>query len=331
METKKILESLCIPGGFSGYEDDYLDIFDKLIEPYAEKKGRDNLGSRWYLRKGRGEKVLMVEAHADKVGFMVSHITEGGYLLLSQVGGMDKKLLPASYVTVHGKEKIQGVIGSVAPHLRKEQSFELSDLSVDVGLPYEKVKEIVSVGDFVEFNTEFTHLCGEKAAASALDDRAGLAAIIRSLQLLGDEGINVMVVASTQEEVGCRGAAVAAYGIKPDYYICVDVCHGKTPDASKNVFEVGGGTVITIGPNVQPFMSKRLTSLAKEKEIPYAVDVDSGNTGTNAWNVQITDKGIPTALLSIPTRYMHTLYEVASLKDIEYTARLISEAAKSFE
>jgi len=331
MDTEKIISSLCTPGGFSGYEDEYLDRFDALIAPYAEKKGRDNLGSRWYFRKGKGDKVLMIEAHADKIGLMVSHITDDGFLILSQVGGFDKKILPATHVTVHGRESIKGVIGSIPPHLRKEQSFKLTDLCVDVGLSGEEAKKLISVGDFVEFDTEFTRLSGDKIAATALDDRAGLAAILMCLKELGDEGINIMAVASTQEEVGCRGAKVAAYGIKPDYYICIDVCHGSTPDASKNVFKCGGGTVITVGPNVQPFMSKRLTELAEKNEIPYAIDVDSGDTGTNAWNVQITRQGIPTALLSIPTRYMHTMYEVASLKDIEYTAQLLKEAAKSFE
>ncbi len=330
MDTEKIITQLCTEGGFSGYEGEYLDRFEKLIKPYIHESGTDNLGSRWFLRRGKGDKTLMIEAHADKIGLMVSHITDEGFLLFSQIGGFDKKLLPATHVTVHGKEKLQGVIGSVPPHLRKKQSFEMSDLCVDVGLSGERAKELIEIGDLIEFNTNTTFLeCG-KVAATALDDRAGLAAILLALEKLGDEGINVVLVASTQEEVGCRGAKVAAYGIKPDYYICIDVCHGETPDASKNVFKCGGGTVITVGPNVQPFMSDKLIEVAKEKEIPYGIDVDSGDTGTNAWNVQITDRGIPTALLSIPTRYMHTMYEVASLKDIEYTATLLAEIAKSF-
>lgn len=330
MDTEKLVLQLCTEGGFSGYEGEYLDRFEKLIEPYIHEKGTDNLGSRWFLRRGRGDKTLMIEAHADKIGLMVSHITEEGFLLFSQIGGFDKKLLPATHVTVHGKEKLPGVIGSVPPHLRKKQTFEMSDLCVDVGLSGERAKELIEIGDLIEFNTNTTPLEGNKIAATALDDRAGLAAILLALDQLGDEGINVVLVASTQEEVGCRGAKVAAYGIKPDYYICIDVCHGETPDASKNVFKCGGGTVITVGPNVQPFMSDKLIKVAKEKEIPYGIDVDSGDTGTNAWNVQITDRGIPTALLSIPTRYMHTMYEVASLKDIEYTATLLAEMAKSF-
>ncbi len=330
MEVEKILEKLCVPGGFSGYEAEYLNHFDEIMAPFAEKGNTDVLGSKWYFRRGKGDKTLMIEAHADKIGLMVSHITDDGFLLFSQVGGFDKKILPSTRVTVLGKEKLQGVIGSVPPHLRKKQSFEMSDLCVDIGLSGERAKEIVSVGDFIEFNTSLTLLSGRKVAASALDDRAGLAAIARCLDMLGEEGVNIVAVASTQEEVGCRGAKVAAYAIKPDYYICIDVCHGETPDASKNVFKCGGGSVITVGPNVQPFMSEKLIQVAKEKNIPYAIDVDSGNTGTNAWNVQITRQGIPTALLSIPTRYMHTMYEVASLDDIEYTARLLAEVAKSF-
>ena len=330
MDIKELVSRLCIPGGISGYEQEYIAELDALMAPYAEKTGTDTFGCAHYLRRGRGDKTLMIEAHADKIGLMVSHITDDGFLLFSGVGGFDKKILPASHVSVLGKEKLSGVIGSVPPHLRKKQSFEMSDLCVDIGLSAEKVKELVSVGDLIEFKTSPTFLAGGKIAASALDDRAGLAAIIRCFDILGDEGINIVAVASTQEEVGCRGARIAAYNIKPDYYICIDVCHGETPDASKNVFKCGGGSVITVGPNVQPFMSDRLRKIAKEKEIPHKIDVDSGNTGTNAWNVQIARQGIPTALLSIPTRYMHTMYEVVSAEDIENTARLLAEAAKSF-
>lgn len=330
METEKILSSLCMPGGFSGFEEEYLETFDKMIAPYAENAGKSKLGSRWYHIKGNSDKTVMIEAHADKIALIVSHITDDGYLLFSQLGGMDKKLLPATHVTVWGREKIRGVIGSMPPHLKKKQTFNLTDFCVDIGMSGEEAKKVVSVGDIIEPCTTPTKLLGDRFAASAFDDRAGLCAILKCVDSLRGEGANVIAVASTQEEVGCRGAKIAAYEKKPDMYICIDVCHGETPDASKNVFKLGKGPVITVGPNVQPYMSQRLKAIAKEKEIPFGIDVDSGNTGTNAWNVQITDKGIPTALISIPTRYMHTMYEVASTKDIENTAKLLEEFIKSF-
>lgn len=328
MEISHILEALCQAGGVSGSENEVMGVFERLGAPYFGKMTRDALGNICFERKNKkNTKTLMLEAHADKIGLVVKHITHDGFVLFSQVGGADKKILPASRVIVRGREPLRGVISSLPPHLKEKQTFDLEDLCIDLGYGKKQLEGMVQVGDMVEFDADYTLLSGDKVAASAFDDRAGLAIILRCLELLGDEGCNIALLSSVQEEVGCRGAAAAAYALKPDMYICVDACHGKTPDASDNVFPLGGGAVITVGPNVQPYMSERLIQTAREKNIPYQIDVDSGNTGTNAWSVQVARQGIPTALVSLPVRYMHTYYEVMSLKDAENAAKLLAEFA----
>ncbi len=329
MEVSAILKPLCEAQGISGYENGLCEIFEKIADPYLGERSSDALGSRWYEKNANGRKRLMIEAHGDKIGLMLSHITEGGFLKFAQVGGFDKKIMPASRVIVHGRRELYGVIGSVPPHLRKKQSFSEDNLAIDIGFGREKASELTDVGDLIEFETEYTPLAGTRAAASAFDDRAGIASIIKCLELLGEDGCSVIPCVSTQEEVGCRGAKTAAYNINPDMYICIDVEHGTTPDAAHDTYPLGKGPVITIGPNVQPFMSKRLIEVAKKNEIPYQLEVCGGNTGTNAWTVQIAKRGIPTALISIPLRYMHTCYEVIDLVDVENTARLLAEFAKS--
>jgi putative aminopeptidase FrvX len=329
VEISGILESLCNAGGVSGDEGGLIDLFEEIAKPYLGGRQSDALGSRWYEKEHGGKNRLVMEAHADKIGLMLSHITDEGFLLFKEIGGFDKKVLPASRVIVRGRRDLPGVICSVPPHLRKKQSSFLDSLAIDIGYKKEKAADLVEIGDIIELDTAYTPLEGKRAAACALDDRAGIAAIIKCLELLGDEGSGLIPCISTQEEVGCRGAKTAVYNICPDMYICVDVCHAATPDAAKNTFKMGGGPVITVGPNVQPFMSRKLVQLAKEKEIPYQIDVDSGNTGTNAWTVQIARMGIPTSVVSIPVRYMHTPYEVVDLTDIENTSRLLAEFAKN--
>lgn len=328
MNTEQILKSLCAKGGISGNEKSVQDIFADLAKPFCGEFSKDALGNIWSEKSNSSGKTVLLEAHADRIGLVVSGITDEGFLLFAEIGGFDEKIMPSTMVTVYGREPIHGVIGSVPPHLKKEQKLSVDDLCIDVGLSKEQAEKAVSIGDFIEFDTEYTPLLGKFAAASAFDDRAGLAVIIKTLELLQNDNVNVVALASTQEEVGCRGAKTAAYNINPDVYICIDVCHGKTPDADKNVFDMGEGPVVTVGPNVQPFVSKKLISAAKECNIPYQIDVDSGNTGTNAWTVQIARCGIPTGLVSLPLRYMHTRYEVLSLNDVDYSAELLAEFAR---
>ncbi len=330
---RTLLETLTTAPGISGRENGAADTFSALLMPYCESIQRDALGNVIAMLCGydKSRKTLMLEAHADKIGLMVRHITKEGFLLVSPVGGFDTKILPATAVRIFGREVLHGVIASIPPHIAKNNKApDMKMLCVDTGLSAEKLTELVEVGDVMEFETEFTPLGKNMAAASALDDRAGLAVIIRTLQLLKGETLpfNIAVVGAVQEEVGMRGAGTAAYQVDPLAAICIDVCHGQTPDGAHNTFPMGKGPVITVGPNVQRCVSDRFLFTAKAKGIPYQIDVDSGCTGTDAWVVQVARKGVYTGLLSLPLRYMHTGYEVLDIRDAENTAHLLAAVIK---
>ncbi len=332
---RTLLKTLTIAPGVSGQEDGAADVFSALVSPFCSDIRRDALGNVLAYRRGFDvtKKTIMLEAHTDKIGLMVRHITKDGFLLVAPVGGFDTKLLPATGVRVFGRQTIHGVICAIPPHIaHNEKAPEMDMLCIDTGYSREKLASLVRVGDVLELETEFTALQGDSVAASAMDDRAGLAILVEVLRTLSAETlpVNVVAVASSQEEVGLRGAGVAAYTVNPYAAICIDVCHGKTPDASRNTFSMGGGPVITVGPNVQKCISNALIHTAKSHEIPYQIDVDSGDTGTDAWAVQTVRRGIYTGLLSLPLRYMHSGYEVLNVQDAEKTVALLCGFLKGF-
>ncbi len=331
---RTLLETLTTSPGASGREAGAADTFSALLMPYCETIERDALGNVIGMRSGFLPecRTLMLEAHTDKIGLMVRHITKEGFLLVSPVGGFDTKILPAAAVRIYGREVLHGVICSIPPHIAKaSRAPEMQFLCVDTGLNADKVTALVEVGDVMEFETDFTPLGQSMAAASAMDDRAGLAVIVRTLALLQKETLpfNIAAVGAVQEEVGLRGAGTAAYTVDPFAAICIDVCHGQTPDGgSRDTFPLGKGPVITVGPNVQRAVSDRFIFTARAQNIPYQIDVDSGCTGTDAWIVQVARRGVYTGLLSLPLRYMHTGYEVLHIQDVENTAQLLAAVIK---
>lgn len=330
---RTLLETLTCAPGISGREYAIADTFSALLAPYVCDIRRDALGNVTARRRGfiEGRKTLLLEAHMDKIGLMVRHITEDGFLLVSPIGGLDTKTLPAMAVRIFGREVLRGVICAVAPHVATlDKAPEMDMLCIDTGLSPARVREAVSVGDVMEFITEFTPLGAHKISASALDDRAGLAILVEVLRLLEKEELpfNIAICGAAQEEVGLRGAGTAAYTLSPYAAFCIDVCHGESPDASGSIYKLGKGPAITVGPNVQRSVSDALIASAKRAEIPYQIDVDSGNTGTDAWPVQAVRCGIYTGLLSLPLRYMHTGYEVIDIRDVENTAALLLAVIK---
>lgn len=317
--------------GVSGCEYRISDKIAEFFRPYADEVRTDTLGNVIAVKKCGKEnaKKLMIEAHTDEIGLMVSDIDENGFISFVPVGGTDKRILPASEVIVHGKEDIKGVIGAKPPHLQnageQNKSAEIEDMSIDIGMSGERAAELVSVGDGITFAASGGKLGGQ-FCGKTLDDRAGIAAIVTVMKNLAKikADVDVYAVAAVQEEVGLRGARVAAYGVEPDMAVSVDVCHGITPDNSKNAFETGEGTVISIGPNIHPKLFELLKNAAEEHNIPVMYDVDGGDTGTDAWAIQVSRTGVPTALLSIPLKYMHTPIETLCVSDVKATAELLT-------
>jgi endoglucanase len=256
---------------------------------------------------------------------------EKGFLHFTEVGGFDERTLLGQEVTVHGRKDLPGIIGSRPPHVlppeEREKTIPMDKLFIDVGVGKEELERLVRVGDLVTLRRKFTQLQGDLVAGKAFDDRTAVAAILICLEGLASirHVWDVYAVATVQEEVGLRGAITSAYGLAPDVAIAIDVTFGNQPGVPEaETVKMDKGPAIGFGPNVHPKLYEALVEVAKELEIPYQVEPVPGGSGTDAWAIQVTREGIPTALLSIPLRYMHTSVETVSLKDVERTGRLMA-------
>lgn len=333
MQTALWLKKLSEARGVSGYEAEVRGIVTEEFGRYADEVQTDKLGNVIALKRGEGEaprRRIMLAGHMDEIGLMVTKL-EKGFLHFTSVGGFDERVLLGQEVTVHSRKDLPGIIGSRPPHVlpqeEREKTIALDKLFIDVGLGEEELERFVRVGDLVTLRREFTQLQGSLVAGKAFDDRAAVAAILVCLKGLASvkHAWDVYAVATVQEEVGLRGAITSAYGLAPDAAIAIDATFGNQPGVPEaETVKMGKGPAIAFGPNVHPRLHEALVEVAKELEIPYQVEPVPGRSGTDAWAIQVTREGIPTALLSIPLRYMHTSVETVSLKDVERTGRLMA-------
>ena len=328
----KELIKLSNAGGISGFEYTITQMVESLLKKYCDEVKKDVLGNvvGYIYSEKKCAPTVMLEAHTDGIGLMVKDIDERVFISFSAIGGIDARILPSAEVVVCGKEDLYGVICSKAPHLmasgEKNQGVKIEELAVDVGLSQERVRELVTVGDMIYFETEAVKLKDKKLSGKYLDDRAGVISLLMCLERLKDEKLpfNLAVLCSTQEEVGLRGALCGTYNIDPICASVVDVCHGTTPDSgSAQAYKLGSGTVITCGPNIDRRMFDIAKRVADDNKIKYNIEAEGGHTGTDAWVVQTSRLGVATLLLSIPLRYMHTTVETLSMKDVEATTDLI--------
>jgi tetrahedral aminopeptidase len=250
---------------------------------------------------------------------------------------VDVRLLPGSAVAVYptgtGAPKIlPGVVAlpsaPLLPEEMREGPVPIANLFIDTGLLPGKVVELVRVGDLVSFTQPPVELSGETLAGHSLDNRASVAALTVCLEELQarPQAWDVWAVASAQEEVGAKGAAGSAFELHPDMAIVVDVTFAKGPGASDWLtFPLGKGPTIAMGPNIHPALYKTMKELADRLEIPYALEYTPTQSGTDAWATQVAAEGIPTLVVGIPLRYMHTPVEVVAIKDIQRAGRLLAE------
>jgi len=243
---------------------------------------------------------------------------------------VDERILPGSECFILGKKPVYGVIGAVPPHLLKKddkKAVKMSDIIVDTGLG-DDCQKLFSVGDPILLKSDFCILADEKVSSAAIDNRAGMAAVMLMLEKLrGKElPVNLKIVFASGEELGLLGARTLSMDECPDLAVVVDVTHGQTHDSKEEgTFALGAGVEICRGPNLHNSATNKIIGIAKDKNIPFEIEVASGNTGTNAWVLQTMEKGIACALLSIPIRYMHTTVETVDVRDIETTAQLLAE------
>jgi len=333
METTTLLKRLTEARGPSGYESEVREIVREYFEPYADETHTDALGNVIALKRGKGPEprpTVMLAGHMDEIALIVKKIDKG-FLHISQIGGFDPRVLLSQEVVVHGRQELPGVIVSVPPHFTdpadRNKTVPLDKLFVDVGLPPEKVDQLVRVGDLVTINRRYTELTGGRATCKAMDDRTAVAAIaicLEELTRLKHEW-DVYAVATVQEEVGLFGAMTSAYGLSPTIAVAIDVTFGHQPGLSEaETIKMDKGPGIAFGPNIHPRVFEGLRDAAKAIELPYQLEPEPGPTGTDARAIQISREGIPTGLLGIPLRYMHTSVETVVIKDVERTGRLLA-------
>lgn len=328
---KKKLMHLAAQGGISGEEFSIHSTVKTLLEPYCTTVEADIMGNVVGIipAKNPDAPKVMLEAHIDGIGLMVSGIDDNGFLSFVPVGGVDSAILPGAEVTVCGTEQLFGVINTVPAELLltdHDEAEQISDLIIDVGYSAEEVKKRVKIGDMVYFAEKVEKLSSKVLSGKSFDDRAGLISLLICLEeLKGAElPFTLYIVAAVQEEVGLRGAKVAAQRLSPDCAFCVDVCHGDTPDGGPDdTFKLGSGAVISMGPNFHPYLSNLARQVAKENKIPVGYDPEGKHDGTDANVVQVASSGVPVLLLSIPLRYMHTTVETLNFDDVQAVGKLL--------
>lgn len=339
MDIKKILAELSEMAGPSGFERPVSERAAELMRPYVDEVSSDPMCNTFGIKRSKreGARKLLLSAHLDEIGFMVTKVEEG-FLRFRTLGGIDPRVLPAREVTVMSDPPLYGVICALPPHLQTAEEmkvpYPVDKLSIDVGLSQERAEALIPVGTPIVFKEKFVELAGSKVSGKTMDDRACFVLLLRTLELLADKELDVdlIIQASSQEEVGARGAGPGAFAHEPDYAIAVDVTHAATPDAPKDrTLEMNSGVPISLGPNTNRKLARHLMKLADEKEIKWQPEVMEGRTGTDAWPMQVVKKGIATAVLSLPLKYMHTPVEVISTDDIEDAAKLLAELALSLK
>lgn len=325
MKTLDLIKDLVSLPAVSGSEEKLLNYLKNALSSYGEVSidSMNNVTCTF----GDGYHILL-DAHLDEIGMVVTSITDDGFIKVGAVGGIDKRMLLGYEVTVWGKQELRGVISTLPPHLQNsgdEQKVpEMSDISIDLGMKKEDVEKLVSLGDKVTFKRQFTTLLNNQISSNCLDDRTGVASILLALDELKKLPVKVTVLFSTQEEVGTRGAKTGAFDVDADECIAVDVSFGYSPSCSKEECGiVSNGAMIGYSPTLDKSISNTLKSVAEKNNIPYQCEIMNGRTGTNADVISVTQSGIKCGLISIPLKYMHSPVEVVDINDVESVSKLI--------
>jgi endoglucanase len=327
-----LLTRLCETPGAPGREERIREIVRAELAPVADAVEEDPLGSLVARRAGGGGPRLMLAAHMDEIGFMVSHVEDGGFLRLIPLGGFDPKTLTAQRVTVHGREDLLGVLGGKAVHLmsdeEKKRAPKLDDYYVDVGLPADRVRELVRPGDVVTRERALARL-GDLLTCKSLDNRAGLYVMIQAMKALGDHACEVVAVASVQEEVGLRGARVATARIRPQLGLAIDITLANDGPGTKpheRVTTVGGGAAIKVydGSTIVPrAVVDHLLAIGADRDIPTQLEVLPAG-GTDTRELALSGDGAMAGCVSIPTRYVHQVVESCHPDDLDACVALVA-------
>jgi len=331
----QLLRDLTQTPGIASREDKVREVVATHLGPLVDDLSVDALGNLIGHRKGKGGPRIAIAAHIDEIGFLVRHVDDNGFLRVQRVGGFDPRVLVAQRVQVHTRQgdSLPGVFqpASKPIHLMQPgeaKDLKLEDLFVDLGMAPDKVKEQVRIGDMVTLDRDLVAV-GDTVVSKALDDRVGVYVMIEGIRKATESTAEIFAVATTQEEIGLRGAQTSAYSIDPDIAIALDVTiaadiPGGSPDA--HVTKLGGGTAIKILDSSQianPKVVDHLRELAEEHGIPHQLEILPFG-GTDAGAFQTSRGGIATSTISIPTRYVHTVNEMAHVDDIQASVDLLA-------
>jgi putative aminopeptidase FrvX len=329
----------------SGYEAEAQAVVDRYVGPDADSYQKDALGNRIATINSGDGPTLMMTGHMDELGFIITYVDDEGFLYFDTMGGFDLSTISGRRVSIMTRNGIvKGVTGRRAVHLLNQEERkkvpEKHNLWIDIGAT-DKADALkkVEIGDVAVYNQAFELMNDSLGIARAFDNKSGCYVVCEALRRLSKdrEGLSaeVVSVATSQEEIGCRGARAVAGGVKADFAIAVDVGHATDHPECDNrrfgEFKLGGGPIITRGANANPVMVNRLLDVAKAEKIPYQIEADPRPTGTDGRELQMAPGGLATAIVSIPLRYMHTPSEIVALHDIENTVRLLVAYAKSLQ
>ena len=324
---RQALERLCTCTAPSGFEAPAAAVAAELLRPLVDEVSIDRMGNVLGVRRSKtpGATKLLLDAHLDEIGLIVTGV-EDGFLRFRSIGGVDPRMLPGRELVVLTDPPLRGLVACPAGG-DEDKSVPLNELYVDVGLSQEEAERAVPVGTPMVYRAGCFPLGEEQMCGKSMDDRACFVTLLRAAELLRDRELDVElhIMGSTREEVSGAGAVVGTWAVAPDFCVAVDVTHGKTPDGpADKTFALGGGPAIGVGPNMTRWMTERMISKAKERSIPYQLEIMSGHTGTNGWEMQISREGVATSVLSLPLKYMHTPVETLSLADMEGVAQLLA-------
>ena len=332
--------------GLSGHEGPAAKLIKEKWEPLVDEINVSKVGSLHGLKKGTSSLTakskrpsVMIAAHMDSIGMMVSKVVDG-FLHITSIGDVDIRVLPGAQVTVHASsgDELPAVVAMpparYLPEKERNSAVGIHYLLVDTGLLPRDVARKVREGDLVSFANDPIELAGEIISGHTIDNRSSVTALTVCLEeLQGKSHVwDVWAVATVQEETNYLGGYTSAFQLRPDIAIAVDGTFAKGPGASDwQTHPLGKGVGLCIGPNMHPFLHSRLKELADRLEIPWFLDVTPKHSGTDAYPMQVTMEGIPTALVEFPIRYMHTPVESVSIKDIQRAGRLLAEFIVSLE
>lgn len=332
IDLKELIIELSELRAPSGHEELAREAVRAHWAPFVDAFETDNLGSLIAIKYGSGpepRRRIMIAAHMDEIGMIVSEVRDG-FILTAPLGGIDYRAMLMQPVTVHGRQPLPGVFGAAPPHMARSRSEypSAADLWIDVGLPAEEVGQWVQIGDIITFDAPAVALKGHRVAGKSIDNRASVAAVTLTLEALStrQHDWDVYAVATAQEESGSYGAMAAAFQIEPDAAITIDTTFGTQPGTSDDdTFKLGDGPTLGLGPNFHPRLLEIAREVAGKLEIPYQIEILPGHSGTDAWAIQVSRAGVASLLFSIPIRNMHSPSEVVDLRDIERAGRLMAE------